>query len=259
MRDTTDYDADPYFLLMGEADSAMAAKDWQQAAARLNDALKVRPDAPTNALLLNNLASAYIMLGADSLAMDSYNRSLEIAPSMTASLLGRAKLHLHLQQDVLAYRDFETVLQIDSISTEALFYHGLMALYAGGLETANADIEALRRIAPKAYNTTVACASLYSLTGREEQAIPLLEKLIENDPSAEFFASLAGCHLQLGQLTEASEIIGRGLKLYPNDPELYYYRAWLNRDRYRRSEAETDARKAVELGASPIRVAELFK
>ncbi len=48
------------------------------------------------------------------------------------------------------------------------------------------------------------------------------------------------------------------LDLYSYDAELYYYRAWLNRDRYRLDEAHADARKAIELGANKNKVDALF-
>ena len=44
---------------MGEADRAIADSAWTEAAARLRDALEVKPDHPSNSLLLNNLAKAY--------------------------------------------------------------------------------------------------------------------------------------------------------------------------------------------------------
>ncbi|MDO4320388.1 MAG: tetratricopeptide repeat protein [Bacteroidales bacterium] len=256
--DSTDYDADPYFILTGEADAAIAEQNWPEAAARLADAIAVRPDAATNPLLINNLATVYTYMGLDSLALATYDRALEAAPSMVTTRLGRGKLLLRMGRDIDAFHEFDSVLDIDSLSTDACYYHGMIALYAGNREMAEHDFDVMHRVAPQAYDTALALATLYSLTGRDRQAIPYLEKLIEADPSAEFFASLAGCHLALGDLTEASAVITRGMKSFPDDPELYYYRAWLNRDRYRLDDAREDARKAIDLGASPIKVNELF-
>lgn len=256
--DTASMDADPYFILTEEADSAIARQDWAEAAARLADALAVRPDAPTNLLLRSNLAAVYSCLGHDSLALTTYDAVLDAAPAMFTPRLARGKLLLKMGRDVDAYHDFSVALESDSLSTEARYYHGMMALYAGNRDIAETDFSTLLRVAPKAYDTAVALASLYSLTGRDREAIPYLERLIEADPSAEYFASLAGCHLALGQLSEAGAVIDRALKSFPRDPELYYYRAWLNRDRYRLDQAADDGRRAVELGASPVRVADLL-
>lgn len=256
--DTTGYDEDPYFILTGEADAAIAEQNWPEAAARLADAIAVKPDAATTPLLINNLATVYSYMGRDSLALVTYDRAIEAAPSMVTTRLGRAKLLLRMGRDIDAFQEFDDVLDIDSLSTDACYYHGMIALYAGNRDMAEHDFDVLNRVAPKAYDTAVALATLYSLTGRERQAIPYLEKLIETDPSAEFFASLAGCYLALGELTDASAAITRGMKSFPDDPELYYYRAWLNRDRYRLDDAHADARKAIELGASAVKVNDLF-
>lgn len=251
-------DADPYFLLMGEADDAIKEKNWPEAAARLSDALAVKPNHPSNALLLYNLAKVYSCLGNDSLAVTTYGRGLDLAPNMSVLYLGRGKTYLNMGNKKAAKADLETVLQIDSLSSEARYLHGMMSLYGGKVKEAEADFNVLASVAPKSFDTAVALGTLYSLTGRERQAIPYLEKIIELEPMPEIYASLAGCRLALGELTEASETIGEGLRLYPDDAELYYYRAWLNRDRFKNDDAHADAQRAIDLGANPIKVNELF-
>lgn len=256
--DTT-FEADPYFILMGEADKAIADAAWDEAAARLKDALDIRPSHPSNTLLLNNLAKVYTYMGKDSLAVDAYDRGLEIAPKMTTLLSGRGLLLLSMGHDTEALDDFKTIIDIDSLNTDARYYHGMLSLYRGKLDEAEQDFNVLARIVPKSIDTAIALSTLYSLSGREKQAIPYLEQLVKDDPSPEYFSTLAGCRLAIGDLTEASEAIGEGLRRYPSDPELYYYRAWLNRDRFRSDEAHKDAEKAVRLGANPLKVADLFK
>lgn len=253
------FDADPYFLLMGEADAAIAEKNWPEAAARLCDALAVKPDHPSNALLFNNLASVYTCMGQDSLAVLTYGRGLDIAPNMLTLIMGRGRALLAMGRDKDAFADFSHAVGIDSISADARYYRGMMALYSGRLDIAEADFSVLSRVAPKSIDTAIALSTLYSLTRRERLAIPYLEELISREPAAEYFSTLAGCHLGLGELSEASEVISEGLKRYPRDPELYYYRAWLNRDRFRNDDARADGVRAVELGANPRKVEELFK
>lgn len=256
--DSLNYDADPYFILTEEADSALARQDWAVAAERLRDAMRVRPDAPTNALLKSNLAVALDCMGQDSLALATYDEVLSYAPRMLTPRLGRGGILLRMGRDVEAFDDFSEAVDIDSLCVDARYYRGMIALYAGNRDLAERDFAVLVRVAPEASDTHIALATLYSLTGRDREAIPHLEKLIDTDPAPEFLASLAGCYLGLGELSKAAEVISRGLKLYPRDPELYYYRAWLNRDRFRLDDARRDARRAVQLGASPTRVADLL-
>ena len=99
---------------------------------------------------------------------------------------------------------------------------------------------------------------MYSLTGRDREAIPYFQKLIDTEPAAEYYAGMAGCRLALGQLGEAGAVLAAGLDKYPDDAELYYYRAMLNRDRYRLDEAHADATKAIRLGLSPQKAKALF-
>ncbi len=252
------YEEDPYFLLMGEADQAIAKENWIEAAARLNDALAVKPNHPSNVLLLNNLASVYVCLEQDSLALSTYNRALDIAPSMVTVLNGKGRLLLKLGCDADAYRTFESAIAVDSLSTTARFYHGMLALYGGAQAIAEQDFEVLKSIAPNSLDTSIALGTLYSLTGRERDAIPYLRSIIKLEPSPEYYASLAECYLALDELTDASFTLSDAMKLYPNDPELYYYRAWLNRDRYLYDDAKADAKRAIELGASPAKVNALF-
>ena len=252
------YEADPYVILMGEADQAIADKNWPEAASRLKDALSVKPNHPSNVLLLNNLAKVYTYQGLDSLALSTYNQALELAPKMNILLLGRAKTYLALGKDKSAMSDFENVLQRDSLSTEARFYHGMMSLYSGNKKQAEKDFTVLGKVAPQSMDAAIAFSTLYSLTGRDREAIPYLERLIEMDPAVEYYASLAGCYLEIGKLSEASGILSDAFKLYPNDPELYYYRAWLNRERFRLDDAKADAKMAIKLGANPRKVRDLF-
>lgn len=253
------FEENPYFLLMGEADRAIAASDWPEAVARLRDVLDVEPGNPSNALVYCNLGVCYGFMRQDSLALDAYDRSLELAPRMLVTLLCRGKQLLAMNRDYEAYDSFDSALEVDSLSTEARFYHGMMALYGGSREIAERDFAVLRDVTPYTTDTAIALSTLYSLTGREREAVPYLKQLIEEDPQAEYYASLAGCYLGLEELSEASATIRAGMERYPDDAELYYYRAWLNRDMYRLDDARNDARRAVELGASKVRVKALFE
>lgn len=253
------FEADPYFLLMGEADKAIADQKWEEAAARLTDALSIKPDHLSNALVYNNLAAVYSYMGRDSLALSTYSRGLDVAPNMLTLIVGRAKTLLSLGRDAEAFTDFDRALAIDSLNTDARYYRGMLRMYAGDLPGAEADFDILARITPKSADTAVALATLYSMSGRPRQAIPYIRQLIAMDPSPEYYANLAGCWLDLGDLSEASEAIGEGMSRFPDDPELYYYRARLNRDRYRHDDAQTDAARAIRLGANPAKVRSLFE
>lgn len=250
---------DPYFILMGEADKAIAEKNYEEAAARLIDALGVEPGNPANMILKTNLGMVYSELGRDSLAIATLDDVISQAPRMTVAILSRGKLNLKTNRTDSAMSDFSRVIQLDSLNADARYFRGMMSLYDGDKESAETDFTVLESSQPESIRASLALATLYSMTGRELKACEYFKKLIEKEPSPEYYSALAGCQLAIEELSEASATISEGLKLYPIDPELYYYRAWLNRDRFRLDEAHDDAGKAIRCGASKEKVEALFK
>lgn len=249
---------DPYFLLMGEAEKAIAEENYEEAAARLIDALAVDPENPGNLLVMTNLGMVYSCLDRDSLAIATLDEVTSRAPNMTVAILNRGRIKLKNDMNEEAYADFTRVIELDSVNADARYFRGIMSLYGGDRATAEADFNIIKNAQPDRIRTYAALAALYSMTGRDKEAIPYFEKLIEKEPTPEYFASLAGCYLSIEELSEAARVINEGLKLYRRDPELYYYRAWLNRDRFRYDDSHEDAKRAIEYGANPEKVNALY-
>ncbi|MGM9862172.1 MAG: tetratricopeptide repeat protein [Muribaculaceae bacterium] len=247
-----------YMDLVGEAEKAISANNYEAAVACIKRAIDLEPDNPSNILLMSNLAMVYSYMDQDTLALLTYDETLRQAPNMTTVRNNRALLLAKMGRDKEAFNAFAGVIDADSLNATARYYHGIMALYSSRLDIAEVDFDVLKSVAPDSRHTAVALSSLYSMTQRNLEAIPYFKKLVKDSPDPEFYASLAGCYLALGRLSEASETIADGLKRYAYDPELYYYRAWLNRDRFRLDEAHDDARKAIALGANAAKVNALF-
>lgn len=248
----------PYFLLMGEAEKAIADENYEEAAARLIDALAVDPENPGNLLVMTNLGMVYSCLDRDSLAIATLDEVTRRAPNMTVAILNRGRIKLKNDMNEAAYADFTKVIELDSVNADARYFRGIMSLYGGDRTTAEADFNIIKDAQPDRVRTYAALAALYSMTGRDKEAIPYFEKLIEKEPTPEYFASLAGCYLSIEELSEAARVINEGMKLYRHDPELYYYRAWLNRDRFRYDDSHADAKRAIEYGANPEKVKALY-
>ena len=247
-----------YMDLVGEAEKAISVNNYEAAVACIKRAIDLEPDNPSNILLMSNLAMVYSYMDQDTLALITYDETLRQAPNMTTVRNNRALLLAKMGRDNEAFNAFAAVIDTDSLNATARYYHGIMALYSSRLDIAETDFAVLKSVAPDSRHTAVALSSLYSMTQRNLEAIPYFKKLVKDSPDPEFYAGLAGCYLALGRLSEASETIADGLKRYAYDPELYYYRAWLNRDRFRLDEAHDDARKAIALGANAAKVNALF-
>lgn len=253
------YEANPYFLLVEEADAAIEQCDYLTAVLRLKEAISIEPENPSNALLYSNLGMVYNLLNQEQLALEAYDKSLEIAPAMTTVRANKGLLNLKMGRDEEALVDFGKVIAQDSINSVARYYHGMISLYNRDLDTAEKDFSVLKSLYPESKTTNMALASMYSMTGNELEAIRCYKKLLEDDPAPEFYSALAASYIALDDLANASVIIAKGMEKCGEDPELYYYRALLNKRNYLLDDAKNDAKKAIELGADKKRVEEIFK
>lgn len=258
-RPVDDDQEDVYMILFGESEKAIKDGDYDNAILRIKEAISIEPNNPQNVLLLSNLGIIYGRQDKDSLALDAFDKAYTLAPNMVTVLENRALQHLKMKNDAAAYRDFGAVIERDSCNATARFYHGMMSLFGRDIDTAKADITVLEALDPDGYDTSVAMALLCATIGEYRKAVDYYKNIIAAEPLPDYYGGLAMCYLQLGELSDASATISEGLAKYPDDAELYYYRAWLNRDSYLMKDARTDAQIAIALGANPEKVNSLFK
>lgn len=248
----------PYYILIEQSEKALEEGDYDAAALRLVEAMGIEPDNELNVALLSNLGMIYFYNEQDSMALVVLDKAIERSPRLIAPREGRARILVNNGKDKAAYEEYGNILDIDSTHMEANFIHSMMALYAGDLQTAQNDIKRMENLLPTAKNTILAKATMYSLTGQEQEAISLFRKLIDDDPAPEFYGRLAACHIALDQLGDASDVIGTWISKYPDDGEAYYYRALLNKKRYLLDDAHKDAVKAIKLGIPKEKVLSIF-
>lgn len=254
-----DNDTQKYLDLVGEADSAVAAGDLNKAQECYVAAMRLQPDNPSNLLLLTNLGIVQHRAGDNTKALETLTQAHEIGPNSVTVLANRGQVYYDMQRYDEARADFDRVLELDSLNTTTLFNRGYMRMRTGDTEGAEADLRRLSELAPDDYNTVALLAVMYSNTDRPAEAIPFYTRLLEKKPKADTYAARAMCHLVMENLTEASEDIAAGMALEPDNGELYYCRAYLNRLRYLDEDARADAKKAEELGIDPDRIALLFQ
>lgn len=257
--DTLNYDERPYFILIDESERSLAAGDYDAAGLRLVEAMGIEPDNPLNVALLSNLGMIYYYNGQDTLALTTLNEAVKRAPKLIGARQHRATVLAALGRDNDALDDYNAILDIDSINTDALFMRAMMSIYKGDFATAQHDAQTLDRIVPLTSRSLLANATLRATLGNSREAIALYRKLLDLDKQPEYYAALAGCLIDIDDLNEASDIIGKGLERYSQDPELYYYRALLNHKRYLDKDAREDAKLAIKYGANPQKVAKIFK
>lgn len=239
---------DPYFILTGQADKAIADEDYEAAAARLIEAMSMRPDAPENVMLLSNLGMVYSYLDRDSLAAATLSRALEKAPAMRTVLANRAHVYLKMGRDLDARHDLDRLIVLDSLNMEGRYLRSLLALAANDDSIAAADIAVIESKDPQGLATAISKSALLTKQGRSAEALPYLRRLATLDPRPDHYAVLAETLLAQGLLSEAGETLKTAMDKYPDDAELYYCRAKLHRDLYELDRARADARRAHQLG-----------
>jgi tetratricopeptide (TPR) repeat protein len=257
--DTFNFEERPYFLLIEQSEKALENNDYDTAGLRLIEAMSVEPQNPLNIALMTNLGMIYYYNEQDSLALVTLDEAVRRSPRLVGAHEMRARVLTGMGRDRDAYDDYTAIIEIDSVNTNARFMRGMMALYHGKLDVAEGDFEVLNRVVPLSRNTMLAYGTLYAMTGRDHEAISYFRKLLEVEKMPEYYASLAGCFIAVDNLDDASKTLGEAFERYPNDPELYYYRAKLNKLRYMADDAQRDAKRAIELGADPRKVAAIFQ
>ncbi|MCM1142896.1 MAG: hypothetical protein NC453_30380 [Muribaculum sp.] len=248
---TQQYDSEKQFA---EIEKAISVKEWNKADSLISDAIRQSPDDALTPLLLSNLGMIRYYAGKDSLAVATLTYAHTAAPSSVTILANRAKVLTAMGQTDAAIHDYNAIEQLDSIYSDTYLYRGLLRLYSGQFEDALLDLQKREELSPRNEDTLIAMASFYTITENYENAISYYSQLIKADPQAEYYAGRAMCALQLDRLVDASEDIADGLELDPGYSELFLCRAILNKKRYCKDDARSDADTAIQLGANPARV-----
>lgn len=245
--------ATDYLTLVDEADKAVAESRWADADSLLVAAMQLEPSNSGNILLLSNLGMMRHYMHRDSAALEILDQACRIAPHSVTILTNRATVLTSMALYDRAVADYDSIIAINSESVAAHFNRGLLLLKLRNPSAAGADFAVIDSLAPGSREAELGMAAWHSALGEFEQAAIRYTHLLEIERQPEYLAARALCYLMTDRLAEASDDIASGLSLDPTDPELYFYRAILNRRRYRPDDARADAQKAVNLGLDPRR------
>lgn len=246
--------SEAYLGFMEQADKAIAENKWADAELALKEALRLEPFNPMNAILHSNLGMVQHYNGLDSLALDNLSTAHRLAPNSVTVLLNRGEILTSLHRIPEAIEDYAMAMRLDTTQIEPLFYHAMLCFNSDSIDKAKADMEQLQSRFPDNELTSLALGTFNAFTGKFKEAIPYLNKVIDSTPTAGDYCTRAMCYLMTEQLAEASEDLARGIELDPTDGELYFYRAILNKMRYRPEDAHADALKAVQFGVASDRI-----
>ena len=242
-----------------KAEEAIGKRKWPLAIAYLQEAMQSDPGNPQNIMLLSNMGMLQFYNGEDSLALRTLTEARAMAPASVVILSNRAQVLTGMNRLDDALNDYNRIIEMDSTYADAWRERGSIMLRQGKLAEAETDIARYRQLRSSDDQGKLMQAVIFAATGRPDNAIPLYGELIEKKAESVYLCARASCYLQKSDLLAAAEDIARGLELDPDDGELYYCRAWLNRLRFRDEDALADARRAVERGVNPLRIKALFQ
>lgn len=250
--------ASDYLKYIELADEVVAKQQWDRAEELLRAAMQSEPSNPQNVMLLSNVGMFQYYRGEDSLALHTLSEARAMAPASTVILKNRASVLRGMGREDDALKDYDKVIEMDSVNYDAYFNRGYIRLTRGDSIGAKADFDILERLRPDDPNTLLVLAVMHSNQGKYDEAISYYNRLIKKVEKAEYYTGRAMCRLAKGDLTEASDDIGRGLELDPEDGELYLCRAYLHHLQYRDEDARAAAAMAVRYGVSQERIDEIF-
>ena len=247
-----------YMHNVQKAEEAIGKRKWPLAIAYLQEAMQSDPGNPQNIMLLSNMGMLHYYNGDDSLALHTLTEARAMAPASVVILSNRAQVLTGMNRLADALSDYSRIIAMDSTYADAWRERGAIELQLGKLPEAESDITRYRALCPDDSQGKLMQAVIMAATGRPDEAIPLYSGLIEEKPESVYYSARATCHMQNSDLPAAAADVARGRELDPDDGARYYVRAWLNRMRFRDDDAQADARRAMELGVSPMRVKALF-
>lgn len=237
------------------------------------DARTVLRHDPGSSLALSLLAQAQERAGASDLALDSYQRLLELDPKSVSAVLGSSRLlirrdRLDEAREILesAWREAkgdpelakllteiytrkqQSDLAMEVVSTLLINHqtqplgHYLVGLIESRRGQASKAIDALEKSLekePRAIEPLQLLISILVLENQTDKAIHYLETHIKSHPNQMHAEELlASLYRRGGRLTDAEQLLTRLLQEHPNRPSIYTILAGVYVDQNRQAEIE---------------------
>lgn len=251
-------DEKDYMKAIDEIDESISKQDWEAAENKIIETLRENPSNQMNWMLMSNLGMIQYYQGKDSLAVVTLTEGLRMVPNSITLLQNRARVLNNTGKTNEAVKDYDLIIELDSLNANAYLNRGMIKLYSGDVFEAKKDIDKRLDLLPEDEETWIAAAALNAILDNNREAIIYYNKLIDKYPKPEFYAARAFCLIAIEDFMGASEDIALGLELDNEYSELYLCRAMLNKRRFENDRALNDAQKAINLGANRERVRKIL-
>lgn len=129
------------------------------------------------------VGEAFLSTGLASDAVKHFERAVELAPQHLRFLSKLAIGYSEQGDNEAAIRIYDRLLELNPKYESAYNNRGFARLLTGDLEGAESDFEQSLKLFPDGEMALANLASVYYNTGRQEEAVELVDRLIELDPS----------------------------------------------------------------------------
>lgn len=210
-----------------------------------NRALQLSPEYPP---AYNNRGNLLVAIGQPTEAIKDFDRAVLLAPAYAAAYSNRANARLKLGQTADAVRDFTRAIELMPASAPPLSGRGLAHLSSGKPHAAIRDFS-------RAVNADARFASAYRnraeariSVGQQDEAIEDLSRAAAFDiNNAELYLVRGYAYLDAGNAPSAIKDFARAIELAPNAASGFQARGLANGIAEAYEEAYGDLNRAIEL------------
>ncbi|WP_045836718.1 tetratricopeptide repeat protein [Hyphomicrobium sp. 99] len=234
-----------------EGAAQLVRGDVAKAVATYTEALKDTGLAnDRRATILNDRGVANVRLGETKLALEDYNRAVELFPEYPVAYNNRGNLLLALGQYSEATKDFDRAIVLAPGYAAAYSNRGNARMKAGKTRDAILDFTKAIELMPASAPPLSGRGLAYLTVGKPHAAIRDFSRAVNADARfASAYRNRAEARLAVGQSEEAIEDLSRAVAFDVSNSELYVVRGYAYLLGGNTASAIKDFSRAIELDA----------
>ena len=218
----------------------------------LNQALISDPKNKNNSWLMTSLGTIQQHLGKMDAAYISLTAALNKHPESSFILHQRAGLLMEMERWDEARADYNKILKIDSLDIEALYNRGVLKLEMKDNEGAQKDFDVAERNGEFSPYGLLGKALIHRLNEEWSEAEKVYTSILNEYPEmTDVYLKRAECYLHLDELSKLSADLQKVATTEFANPTYYLLRGQLRLKQFDKDAAQSDFKKAKELGMEP--------
>ena len=218
----------------------------------LNQALISDPKNKNNSWLMTSLGTIQQHLGKMDAAYISLTAALNKHPESSFILHQRAGLLMEMERWDEARADYNKILKIDSLDIEALYNRGVLKLEMKDNEGAQKDFDVAERNGEFSPYGLLGKALIHRLNEEWREAEKVYTSILNEYPEmTDVYLKRAECYLHLDELSKLSADLQKVATTEFANPTYYFLRGQLRLKQFDKDAAQSDFKKAKELGMEP--------